>query len=148
MYLVPELRWLTGWVHLGQSQEVLTVGFSVYLGLPHSITASSLSSFIRWLSPPRASVPSKQGRIIMAFMTKVTKHQFSPPVLTEAVRNPSILRGEGVDLVPLGARSINVTNNFSGTSLVIQSLRVYLPVQGMQVWSLVRELGSHTPWGL
>ena len=84
---------------------MLTVGFSVYLGLPHSITASSLSSFIRWFSPPRASVPSKQGEIIMAFMTKVTKPRFSPTVLTEAVRNPSILRGEGVDLPPVGARS-------------------------------------------
>ena len=34
-----------------------------------------------------------------------------------------------------------------GTSLVVQWLRIHLPVQGMQVPSLVRELRSHMQWG-
>ena len=33
------------------------------------------------------------------------------------------------------------------TSLAIQRLRFYLPVQGVRVWSLVRELRSHMPPG-
>ena len=33
------------------------------------------------------------------------------------------------------------------TSLEVQWLRFHLPMQGVQVWSLVRELWSHTPWG-
>ena len=33
-----------------------------------------------------------------------------------------------------------------GTSLVVRWLRIHLPVQGMWLWSLVRELGSHRPW--
>ena len=33
------------------------------------------------------------------------------------------------------------------TSLVVQWLRIHLPMQGMQVQSLLRELGSHVPWG-
>ena len=33
------------------------------------------------------------------------------------------------------------------TSLVIQWLRISLAIQGMQVWSLVRELRSHIPQG-
>ena len=35
----------------------------------------------------------------------------------------------------------------TGTSLVIQWLRLHLPMQGMWVGSLVRELRSHMPWG-
>ena len=34
-----------------------------------------------------------------------------------------------------------------GTSLVVQWLRLCLPMQGMRVRSLVGELGSHVPWG-
>ena len=34
-----------------------------------------------------------------------------------------------------------------GTSLVVLWLRFHLPVQGLWVWSLVRELGSHMPRG-
>ena len=34
-----------------------------------------------------------------------------------------------------------------GTSLVVQWLRILLPMQRMQVRSLVGELGSHMPWG-
>ena len=33
-----------------------------------------------------------------------------------------------------------------GTSLVVQQLRICLPMQGMQVRSLVRELRSHMRW--
>ena len=33
-----------------------------------------------------------------------------------------------------------------GTSLVVQRLRICLPMQGMQVQSLVRELRSHMRW--
>ena len=33
------------------------------------------------------------------------------------------------------------------TSLVVQWLRIHLPMQGMQVQSLLSELGSHVPWG-
>ena len=35
----------------------------------------------------------------------------------------------------------------SGTSLVVQWLRIRLPVPGTWVWSLVRELRSHMPQG-
>jgi len=34
-----------------------------------------------------------------------------------------------------------------GTSLAAQRLRVHLPMQGVQVRSLIRELGSHIPLG-
>ena len=34
-----------------------------------------------------------------------------------------------------------------GTSLVAQWLRIHLPVQGTEVWSLVWVLNSHMPWG-
>ena len=34
-----------------------------------------------------------------------------------------------------------------GTSLSVQWLRLHLPMQGMQVQSLARELGSHMPCG-
>ena len=34
-----------------------------------------------------------------------------------------------------------------GTSLVLQWLKICLPMQGMRVESLVRELRSHMPWG-
>ena len=34
-----------------------------------------------------------------------------------------------------------------GTSLVVQWLRIYLPMQGSQVWSLLGELRSHMLWG-
>ena len=33
-----------------------------------------------------------------------------------------------------------------GTSLVVQWLRIHLPMQGIQVWSLVRELRSIMSW--
>ena len=33
-----------------------------------------------------------------------------------------------------------------GTSPVVHWLRVYLAMQGTQVWSLVRELRSHMLW--
>ena len=33
------------------------------------------------------------------------------------------------------------------TALVVQWLRIHLPMQGMHVQSLLRELGSHVPWG-
>ena len=36
---------------------------------------------------------------------------------------------------------------FWGTSLVVQWLRLYLPVLGVQIQSLVRELRSHMPHG-
>ena len=35
----------------------------------------------------------------------------------------------------------------TGASLVVQWLRICLPVQGMQVWALIRELGSHVLQG-
>ena len=35
----------------------------------------------------------------------------------------------------------------AGTSLVVRWLRIYLPVQGMWVRSLVWELRFHMPWG-
>ena len=35
----------------------------------------------------------------------------------------------------------------TGTSLVVQWLRIHLPMQGTQVWSLVWELRSHMPQG-
>ena len=34
-----------------------------------------------------------------------------------------------------------------GTSLAVQWLRLHLPMQGVQVGSLVGELRSHMPWG-
>ena len=33
-----------------------------------------------------------------------------------------------------------------GTCLVVQWLRIHLPMQGMPVRSLIRELRSHMPW--
>ena len=33
-----------------------------------------------------------------------------------------------------------------GTSPVLQWLRLHLPMQGLQIQSLVREQRSHTPW--
>ena len=36
---------------------------------------------------------------------------------------------------------------YSGTSLVVQWLRIYLVMQGTWVQSLVRELRSHMPQG-
>ena len=38
-------------------------------------------------------------------------------------------------------------NVVGGTSLVVQWLRIHLPMQGKQVQSLVRELGSHMSRG-
>ena len=35
------------------------------------------------------------------------------------------------------------SNPFAGTSLVVQCLRLHLPMQGLQVHSLARELSSH-----
>ena len=37
--------------------------------------------------------------------------------------------------------------NKSGTSLVVQWLRIHLPIQGMWVQMLVRELRFHMQWG-
>ena len=34
-----------------------------------------------------------------------------------------------------------------GTSLVVQWLRIRIAMQGTQVQSLIRELGSHMLWG-
>ena len=36
----------------------------------------------------------------------------------------------------------------AGTSLEMQWLRLCLPTQRAQVWSLVGELRSHMPWGV
>ena len=35
----------------------------------------------------------------------------------------------------------------TGASLVVQWLRLCLPMRGTQVQSLVLELGTHMPWG-
>ena len=43
------------------------------------------------------------------------------------------------------ARLINKKRE--GTSLVVQWLRLRLPMKGVQVRTLVRELRSHMPWG-
>ena len=37
--------------------------------------------------------------------------------------------------------------SYPWTSLVVQQLRIHLPVLGVQIWSLVRELSSHMPPG-
>ena len=42
---------------------------------------------------------------------------------------------------------MTVKNTVGRGSLVVQWLRIHLPVQGTCVPYLVRELGSHTPWG-
>ena len=34
-----------------------------------------------------------------------------------------------------------------GTFLVVQWLRLHLPVQGVWIWSLNKELGFYMPWG-
>ena len=36
----------------------------------------------------------------------------------------------------------------AGTSLLVQWLRIYLAMQGTQVFSSVREPRSHMPWGM
>ena len=40
-----------------------------------------------------------------------------------------------------------IKTKMEGTSLVVQWLRIYLPMQGMWVLYLVRESRSHMPWG-
>ena len=40
-----------------------------------------------------------------------------------------------------------IINSDSGASLVAQWLRIYLPMQGTWIQSLVRELRYHMPWG-
>ena len=45
-------------------------------------------------------------------------------------------------LCGVGIRSESLT---SGTSLVVQWLRLHLPVQGVWIRSMVRELSSHMP---
>ena len=44
-------------------------------------------------------------------------------------------------------RRLNNNKPAGGTSLVVQGLRILLPMQGAWVQSLVRELRSHMPWG-
>ena len=41
--------------------------------------------------------------------------------------------------------TIDAERQQGGTSLAVQWLKIHLPVQGMWVQSLVRELGSHMP---
>ena len=44
-------------------------------------------------------------------------------------------------------RRLNNNKPAGGTSLVVQGLRILLPMQGAWVQSLVKELRSHMPWG-
>ena len=61
----------------------------------------------------------------------------------EAIKAAGGVRGH---LCPRGlSLSCRVKTLLQGTSLVVQWLRVHLPMHGMWVWSLVRELRSHTP---
>ena len=46
-----------------------------------------------------------------------------------------------------GERALEPFKNGRGTSLVVQWLRIQLPLQGVRVQSLVRELTSHIPCG-
>ena len=48
---------------------------------------------------------------------------------------------------PQNEKQILVKNRYRGTSLLVQWLRLHLPMQGVQVQSLARELGSHIPCG-
>ena len=48
---------------------------------------------------------------------------------------------------PQNEKQILVKNRYRGTSLLVQWLRLHLPMQGVQVQSLARELGSHMPCG-
>ena len=43
--------------------------------------------------------------------------------------------------------SVEIETNLRGISLVAQWLRLCLPLQGVWVWSLVRQLGSRMPHG-
>ena len=43
-------------------------------------------------------------------------------------------------------KDVQIRCNELGTSLVVQWLRPRLPIQGVEIWSLVRELRSHLPW--
>ena len=43
----------------------------------------------------------------------------------------------------LGVITVIIQIILLGTSLMLQGLKIHLPFQAMQVWSLVRELGSH-----
>ena len=42
--------------------------------------------------------------------------------------------------------SANLKKAFLGTSRMVQWLRSHLPIQGLRVQSLARELRSHVPW--
>ena len=61
---------------------------------------------------------------------------------------PYIVFGSRFDGLALLGFSGNIyILRIKGTSLAVQWLRIFLPMQGMLVRSLVRELGSHMPWG-
>ena len=62
-------------------------------------------------------------------MQKKYKNESKMAYKLNALKNPLILK------------------NRRGTPLVVQWLRIRLPMQGAQVGSLVRELQSHMPWG-
>ena len=49
--------------------------------------------------------------------------------------------------LPHNIHKSKAIKNSTGTSLVVQWLRIHLAMQGMQVQSLVGELGSHVHWG-
>ena len=74
------------------------------------------------------------------FFCPFPSHVFTPvPNSTENVAFPSLL------LTTEATVWLEMTG--VGTSLTVQWLRLHLPMQAMQVWSLVRELRSHMPQG-
>ena len=56
---------------------------------------------------------------------------------------PSFSATDHVSSTGLGAKGL--IRNTGGTSLVVQWLRIHLPIQGTRVRSLVQELRSHMP---
>ena len=56
------------------------------------------------------------------------------------------LKNSAFVVAPFSRHTVSI-QVITGTSLVVEWLRICLPVQGMQVRSLVGELRSHTPRG-
>ena len=58
----------------------------------------------------------------------------------------AILHGVSKSCTQLNRLSTHTQQEYTGNSLVAQWLRIYFPMQGTRIWSLVRELRSHMLW--
>ena len=64
-----------------------------------------------------------------------------------SINHPSIQINNNVTIFQLIKHEMGGQTKLSyGTSMMVQWLKIHLPMQRMQVPSLVWELKSHTPW--